>query len=46
MQRELLFLIIKQNKEQQKPPRRGKTIRQAEDWSTVKHELDVHRCQT
>ncbi len=39
MQRELLFLIIKQNKEQQKPPRRGKTIRQAEDWSTVKHEL-------
>ncbi len=28
---------VKQNKEQ-KPPRRGKTSRQAEDWSTVKHE--------
>ncbi len=27
---------VKQNKEQ-KPPRRGKTSRQAEDWSTVKH---------
>ncbi len=42
MQRELLSLIIKQNKEQQKPPRRGKTSRQAEDWSTVKHELTWH----
>ncbi len=28
---------VKQNKEQ-KPPRRGKTSRQAEDWGTVRHE--------
>ncbi len=41
MQRELLFLIIKQNKEQQKPPRRGKTSRQAEDWGTVRHETHM-----
>ncbi len=44
MQRELLFLIIKQNKEQQKPPRRGKTIRQAEDWSTVN--MKTHMTKT
>ncbi len=38
---EMLFLIIKLNKEEQKPPRRGKTSRQAEDWSTVKHKTHM-----
>ncbi len=42
MQRNLGFLITNETNEQQKLPRRGKTSkqagRQAEDWSTVKHE--------
>ncbi len=47
MQRQSGCLIINETNEQQKLPRRGKTSkqagRQAEDWSTVKHETLTRR---
>ncbi len=41
MQRTNVTFNNKTKQRTTKPPRRGKTSRQAEDWSTVKHETPI-----